>query len=170
MLAFRGRGEALWRRLETEHFDYDVFVSFAGEDLDWVLQHLVPKLEEELGLRLCIHERDFRPGKNILNNIVDSINASKKYLMVFSRHFTHSPWCQFELDLCLGHTLDYDDLLIVACLGDVPSRDLTSSMAAVLKTTTYIQWRPNRDAATLFWDRVELALEDVVADHSESLM
>ena len=166
MLAFRGRSEVLRRRLEAENFDYDVFVSFAGEDLPWVRQHLMAKLETELGLRLCIHERDFVPGKNILNNIVDSVKGSKKFLMVFSRHFTHSPWCQFELDLCLGHTLDYGDALIITCLGDVASRDLTSTMAAVLETTTYIQWRDNRDAVTSFWDRVTLSLRDIMpGDH-----
>ena len=170
MLAFRGRSEVLRRRLEAENFDYDVFVSFAGEDLDWVQQHLMAKLETELGLRLCIHERDFVPGKNILNNIVDSVKGSKKFLMVFSRHFTHSPWCQFELDLCLGHTLDYGDALIVTCLGDVASRDLTSTMAAVLETTTYIQWRDNRDAVTSFWDRVTLSLRDIMpAGHGNNV-
>ena len=168
MLAFRGRSEVLRRRLEAENFDYDVFVSFAGEDLGWVQQHLMAKLETELGLRLCIHERDFVPGKNILNNIVDSVKGSKKYLMVFSRHFTHSPWCQFKLDLCLGHTLDYGDALIVTCLGDVASRDVTSTMAAVLETTTYIQWRDNRDAVTSFWDRVTLSLRDIMQGNNEN--
>ena len=170
MLAFRGRSEVLRRRLEAENFDYDVFVSFAGEDLAWVQQHLMAKLETELGLRLCIHERDFVPGKNILNNIVDSVQGSKKFLMVFSRHFTHSPWCQFELDLCLGHTLDYGDALIVTCLGDVATRDLTSTMAAVLETTTYIRWRDNRDAVTSFWDKVTLSLRDIMpGDHENSV-
>ena len=170
MLAFRGRSEVLRRRLEEENFDYDVFVSFAGEDLDWVQQHLMAKLETELGLRLCIHERDFVPGKNILNNIVDSVKGSKKHLMVFSRHFTHSPWCQFELDLCLGHTLDYGDALIVTCLGDVVSRDLTSTMAAVLETTTYIQWRDNRDVVTSFWERVMLSLRDIMQGNNENIV
>ena len=165
MLAFRGHSDIMRRRLQQEDFDYDVFVSFTGEDLDWVQQHLMAKLETELGLRLCIHERDFVPGKNILNNIVDSVKGSKKFLMVFSRHFTHSPWCQFELDLCLGHTLDYGDALIVTCLGDVASRDLTSTMAAVLETTTYIQWRDNRDAVTSFWNRVTLSLRDIMPDN-----
>ena len=161
MLAFRGHSDIMRRRLQQEGFDYDVFVSFAGEDLPWVRQHLMAKLETELGLRLCIHERDFVPGKNILNNIVDSVKNSKKYLMVFSKHFTHSPWCQFELDLCLGNTLDYGDALVVACLGDVASRDLTSTMAAVLQTTTYIQWRELSDAQSLFWRKLRASLREL---------
>ncbi|KAL8561091.1 hypothetical protein ACOMHN_031035 [Nucella lapillus] len=162
MLAFKGHSDIMRKRLQTEHFDYDVFVSFAGEDLSWVRQHLAPQLEGGWGLRLCIHERDFLPGKNILDNIVDSVKASKKYVMVFSRHFALSPWCQFELDLCLGHVMDYNDALIVTCLDDIASRDMTSTMSAVLKTTTYLQWRNSPDDVRSFWQRIRLSVRDLI--------
>ena len=74
-------------------------------------------------------------------------------MMDFSKHFAKSQWCQFDLDLCLGYAIDNDDALIVVCLGDVVSRDLTGTMMAVLKTTTYIQ---------CFWGRLLLALNGIM--------
>ena len=162
MLAFRGHGEIMRRRLQEENFTYDVFVSSAEEDEAWVLEELLPALEGRLALRVCFHKRDFVPGKNILNNIVDSVKGSKKFLMVFSKDFATSRWCQFELDLCLGHVFDNDDDLIVTCLDDVVSRDVTSTMTAVLRTTTYIQWPRDPGAAVSFWNRLERALHQIL--------
>ena len=162
MLAFRGHGEIMRRRLVEENFTYDVFVSSAEEDEAWVLEELLPTLEGRLGLRVCFHKRDFVPGKNILNNIVDSVKGSKKFLMVFSKDFAASRWCQFELDLCLGHVFDNDDDLIVTCLDDVASRDVTSTMTAVLRTTTYIQWPRDPRASDLFWRRLERSLHQIL--------
>ena len=162
MLAFRGHGEIMRRRLQEENFTYDVFVSSAEEDEAWVLEELLPTLEGRLALRVCFHKRDFVPGKNILNNIVDSVKGSKKFLMVFSKDFAASRWCQFELDLCLGHVFDNDDDLIVTCMDDVASRDVTSTMTAVLRTTTYIQWLRDPGAAASFWHRLERALHQIL--------
>ncbi|XP_070204893.1 toll-like receptor 2 type-2 [Littorina saxatilis] len=162
--SFRGRGEfRRRRRLETGSFDFDVFVSYTKNDLWWVREHLMPELEGRLGLRLCVHERDFLPGNNIVDNIVDCVQSSKKVMMVFSRHFVSSQWCQFELALCLRHVIETDDALIVTCLDDMTSLDVTSTMVAVLKTTTYIQWDECPYAIASFWGRLERALSEIIS-------
>jgi hypothetical protein len=127
-------------RLQSNIFDFHVFLSYASEDLPWVRSHLMSELEHRLGLKLCIHQRDFIVGNNIVDNIVDCVQSSKKIIMVFSRHYVRSQWCQFELNYCLNHVMDYDDALIVLCVDDVASRKMTPAMMALLKTTTYIQW------------------------------
>ncbi|XP_070181141.1 toll-like receptor 3 [Littorina saxatilis] len=160
--AFRGHGDASRRRLQTGHFDYDIFVSHDSDDLPWVRKHLMPELEEHLGLRLCLHQRDFTLGRNIVDNIADCVERSKKVMMLFSSSFVQSQWCQFELSLCLTHVMDFDDALIIVCLDDVPSRDLTTAMMAVLKTTTYIQWMDDRDAITSFWGRLRVAVNEIL--------
>ena len=160
--AFRGRGDNRRSRLQNNNFNYDVFVSYTSEELPWVRQHLMPELEDRLGLRLCVHERDFIPGNNIVDNIAECVESSKKILMVFSKDFVHSQWCQFELTYCLHHVMDHDDALIVVCVDDVASRDMTTAMMAVLKTTTYIQWAELDEAVESFWGRLHLALHEVM--------
>ncbi|XP_070191358.1 toll-like receptor Tollo [Littorina saxatilis] len=158
---FRGRGDVRRMRLHANCFDYDVFVSYTKEDLPWVREHLMPELQDRLGLRLCVHQRDFIPGNNIVDNIVECVQSSRKSLMVFSKDFVYSQWCQFELTFCLSHVMDYDDTLLIVCLDDVTSRDMTPAMMAVLKTTTYIQWEDHGDAVDSFWGRLRLALREV---------
>ena len=167
--AFRGHGDLRQQRLQTGHFDYDVFVSYCGPQLPWVQQHLLSHLEEQQGLRLCLHERDFIPGRNIVDNIVDCVHGSKKVLMVFSRHFVLSQWCQFELAFCLKHVMDYDDALIVVCVDDVASRQMTPAMMAVLKTTTYLQWGEEEEVADSFWSRLQLALAEIMEQQEDQV-
>jgi toll-like receptor 13 len=164
--AFRGRDDVRRRYLQQGHFEYDVFVSYASENLRWVRQNLMAELEGNMGLRLCIHEREFIPGKNIVDNISDCVQRSKKIIMVFSRHFKRSQWCQFELAYCLNHVMDYDDALIIVSLDDMTSYELTSTMMAVLKTTTYIQWDRHPDAVRSFWGRLKQALHEIIP-HAE---
>ncbi|KAK7093415.1 hypothetical protein V1264_007175 [Littorina saxatilis] len=162
--AFRTRGAARRLRFLNNYFDYDVFVSYASEDLFWIRTHLMPELEGRLGLRLCIHERDFIVGNNIVDNIVQCVESSKKILMVFSKDFVRSQWCQFELTLCLNYVMDRDDSLLIVCVDDVMSREMTPAMMAVLKTTTYIQWEEHVDAVDSFWGRLGLALQEIAAN------
>ena len=70
------------QRLEDGQFDYDLFVCYAKEDMDWVSEHLMVELENKRRLRLCIHERDFVPGKNILDNISDCVEGRKLKCLV----------------------------------------------------------------------------------------
>lgn len=47
---------------DTGH-EFDVFVSFSSEDIDFIMGEMKARLEDDRGLRLCIHTRDFIPGK-----------------------------------------------------------------------------------------------------------
>nr|QNL15302.1 toll-like receptor 1 [Littorina littorea] len=148
------------RRSRTRRFKYDVFVSYAEEDVNWVLDELLPVLEGELGLRLCIHQRDFLPGKQIVDNIADCVTDSERVVLVFSPHFARSQWCQFELKYCQSFVMERDDVMVLVALQETQSRDMTGAMLAVLQTTTYIEWEDGQDARQSFWARLRLALDE----------
>jgi hypothetical protein len=145
-----------------QHFDFDIFVSYDSLDIGWIRQQLMPELEGRRGLRLCIHERDFIPGEQIVDNIARYVERSKKVMMVFSKNFVRSEWCQFELTYCLRHVMNYDDSLLIVVIDDVITRRMTEAMMAVIKTTTYIQWAEHQDAIHSFWGRIRLALADIM--------
>ncbi|KAK7461606.1 hypothetical protein BaRGS_00038650 [Batillaria attramentaria] len=63
------------KRHHDDRFEFDAFVSFAGEDMEFVDGEMKEELEEGRGLKLCIHERDFVPGQYIASNIVDFRSA-----------------------------------------------------------------------------------------------
>lgn len=66
---------------EPEPFTYHAFISYSHSDADWVRDQLLPSLENSRNpYRLCIHERDFMPGRWIIDNIIDNIENSRKVL------------------------------------------------------------------------------------------
>ncbi|KAJ8306682.1 hypothetical protein KUTeg_015723 [Tegillarca granosa] len=82
------------------HYDilvvFDVFISYSREDWDWVKNTLLPNLSCE-GYRVCVDFKDFVPGTEISENILNSIYKSKKTIVVLSKNFLNSVWGQFEL-------------------------------------------------------------------------
>ncbi|XP_056387187.1 uncharacterized protein LOC130282696 [Hyla sarda] len=78
---------------------YHVFISYSSGDSVWV-SGLISKLENTFpSLKICFHERDFVPGKTIIDNMVECIQRSQKTVMVLSPDFVRSRWCQFEAKL-----------------------------------------------------------------------
>ncbi|XP_076458145.1 toll-like receptor 2 type-2 isoform X2 [Babylonia areolata] len=150
------------RRLlrERRRYRYDLFVSYAEENMDWVDHQLIPILEGQWGLRLCVHQRDFVPGKHIVDNISDCVEDSERILLVFSPSFARSEWCQFELKFCQTCVMERDDVLVIVALQTVGSRDMTGAMMAVLRTTTYVEWEDEEEQHPMFWERLRLTLED----------
>jgi hypothetical protein len=143
------------------HYEYDVFVSYAEEDGDWVRSVLQPVVEGRWGVRLCLHYRDFHPGKQVLDNIECCMEGSRRTMLVFSPHFARSPWCQFELSLGLDHALNREYDLLVLYLSDVGPEDMTAGMAAILRSCTYLQWAERGLEARLFWNNLRAALPNV---------
>lgn len=41
---------------------YDIFISYCQNDRDWVLNELIPNVEESEQISICLHERDFQVG------------------------------------------------------------------------------------------------------------
>ncbi|ELW67310.1 Toll-like receptor 2 type-1 [Tupaia chinensis] len=80
---------------------FHLFVSYSSVDAEWTHQ-LISRLEaDHMGLRVCLHERDFTPGRNILENMSECIQQSQKVLLVLSQGFVKSRWCLLEADLSL---------------------------------------------------------------------
>ncbi|XP_073451307.1 uncharacterized protein [Aquarana catesbeiana] len=80
---------------------YHVFISYSTGDSIWV-SGLIHKLEDAFpDLKICFHERDFVPGKTIIDNMVECIQSSQKTVMVLSPDFVRSRWCLFEANLSM---------------------------------------------------------------------
>ncbi|KPI96262.1 Toll-like receptor 13 [Papilio xuthus] len=121
---------------ENMIFNYDVFVSYCHEDRDWVLDQLLPHVEVDANVSVCLHERDFmvttppppsfpshipcrrspptvtplaslfQVGLSILENIVSCMDRSKTILLILSQKFLLSQWCQFEMHLAQHRLLE----------------------------------------------------------------
>ena len=111
--------------LDKREYAYDAFVMYNQADSKWVIHQLRPQLEENRPkLRLCIHQRDWLGGLDITDNIVDSIEASRKSILIVSNAFAASSWCQFELTMAQTRLFEEDrDNLILVLLEEIAEVD-----------------------------------------------
>lgn len=140
---------------------YDAFVSYNVHDEAWVYEELMPHLEREQGWKLCLHHRDFVPGKPIVENITDAIYGSRKTLCVISRRYLQSEWCSREMQVASFRLFDERrDVLILVFLEDIPSCHLSPyyRMRRVLKKQTYLRWPGPGAEAHVFWEKLRQAL------------
>ncbi|XP_049429880.1 uncharacterized protein LOC125887245 [Epinephelus fuscoguttatus] len=78
---------------------YHVFISYSSTDYQWT--HSLINQLESCGLQVCYHERDFTPGRTVLENMSDCIQESQKVLLVLSQEFVRSRWCLLEANMSL---------------------------------------------------------------------
>ncbi|KFB37603.1 hypothetical protein ZHAS_00004845 [Anopheles sinensis] len=129
------------RRLSTCSFAYDVFVSYSEHDRQWILDELLPNLERSEDISVCLHERDFKVGVSILENIIHCMDQSRTLLLVISERFLLSHWCQFEMHLAQHRLLETRrEHLILVMLEDIPKIKRPRTLQYLMKTKTYIKW------------------------------
>ena len=78
-------------------FKYDVFLSFRGEDTRKnFVDHLYNALKQK-GIETYKDDEKIRKGKTISDELIQAIEDSKFYIIVFSKNYASSSWCLDEL-------------------------------------------------------------------------
>ncbi|XP_017946494.1 toll-like receptor 2 type-2 [Xenopus tropicalis] len=143
---------------------FDGFVSYSERDSEWVENMMVPKLENAtLAMKLCLHKRDFVPGKWIIDNIIDAMEKSYKTVFVLSEHFVRSEWCKYELEFSHFRLFDENNDSAILILLDpieketVPKR--FCKLRKLMNTKTYLEWPTDEEQQEVFWDNLKTALQ-----------
>ncbi|NXO60700.1 TLR21 protein, partial [Aramus guarauna] len=152
------------KRAPPKDLCYDAFVSYSENDSDWVENIMVRELEQACPpFRLCLHKRDFVPGKWIVDNIIDSIEKSHKTLFVLSEHFVQSEWCKYELDFSHFRLFDENnDAAILVLLEPIQSKTIPKrfcKLRKIMNTKTYLEWPPDEEQQEMFWENLKGALK-----------
>ncbi|XP_069100715.1 toll-like receptor 13 [Pleurodeles waltl] len=150
------------KRKSDSKYTYDAFVSYNRHDEEWVMRDLLPTLEEQYHWKLCLHHRDFQPGKPILDNIVENIYASRKTICIISEQYLGSEWCSSEMQVASFRLFDErKDVLILIFLQEIPKERLSPyhRMRKLVKRKTYLRWPQKREEVQLFWHKVNMALK-----------
>nr|XP_036670585.1 toll-like receptor 2 type-2 isoform X2 [Drosophila suzukii] len=146
---------------------YDIFISYCQNDRPWVLNELLPNVEETGDVSICLHERDFQIGVTILDNIISCMDRSYSLMLIISSKFLLSHWCQFEMYLAQHRIFEVSkEHLILVFLEDIPRRKRPKTLQYLMDVKTYIKWptgkgdaSPKLEERKLFWKRLRRSLE-----------
>lgn len=135
---------------------YDAFVSFSQEDSEFVALHLAPGLEHgEPPYKLCIHYRDWLAGEWIPDQIIRSVQDSRRTIVVLSKNFIRSVWGRLEFKAAHHQALqDQKNRIIIIVFGDLPPQsEMDPELRMYVKFNTYLKW-----GDPWFWQKMRYAM------------
>ncbi|XP_077329963.1 toll-like receptor 12 [Lithobates pipiens] len=151
-----------WLNHRLQHkdkYEYDVFVSYNANNELWVTEQLLPNLEQKGPpfFKVCIHNRDFEIGKDIVENILDSIYNSRWTVCVITHNYLQSNWCSLEMRMATYKLLtESKDSLILIFLYKISREELQyyHRLTKLLNKKTYLDWPDHENEQELFWARL----------------
>ncbi len=96
---------------------YDVFISYAHEDLGWV-SGFAERLADE-GLRVARDEVVLRPGDVLVHAVEQAIRDSAHGILVFSPASVASGWVRQEYSALMQRSIEEGRRFIPVVIGDV---------------------------------------------------
>ena len=134
---------------------YDAFISFSGNDYEWISDTLCVRLENhDPPYKLCLHHRDFLVGAPIQKNILNGIEKSKRMIMILSKNFVRSEWCLLEFRAAHQKVLeDRMNYLIIILFDDVDMAEVDDEIKLYMRTNTYLSVKNK-----WFWEKLFYAL------------
>ncbi|XP_030374188.1 protein toll-like [Scaptodrosophila lebanonensis] len=142
-----------YKELEAKKL-YDGFIAYPAVDSE-LLPEFVDRLENEPhNYRMCIYERDWPVGSVIPDCICNSINNSKRTIILLTKHFLNSNWGRLELRAGIrASSQDRTMRLIIVMYPGVDTDNLDSELGTYLKFTIHLKREdPN------FWHKLLYAM------------
>ncbi|XP_054890105.1 toll-like receptor 1 [Poeciliopsis prolifica] len=163
----RAKHRARMQQLRPEDMvgiEFHAFVSYSQHDADWVKNFLLLNIEAPAGgLRICHHEKDFVPGKTIMENIITCVEKSRRSVFVLSPHFVKSEWCHYELYFASHQRLSQgSDSIVLVLLEPLPQYLIPSKyyqLKSMMNRYTYLEWPQDKAKHKLFWANLRAALQ-----------
>ena len=118
---------------DSQDFKYDVFISYARADKDWVRQELLPRLDKAQ-INYAIDFKDLRIGSLVAKEIERCIMESRKMLTVLSPKYIEREWTEFEDAMLRVMTPANRDLILI------PLRKEICELPPRFNTLTYVDF------------------------------
>ncbi|XP_004459177.1 toll-like receptor 8 [Dasypus novemcinctus] len=159
-----------YRSLSTSQTFYDAYISYDTKDAsvtDWVINELRFHLEEseDKNVLLCLEERDWDPGLAIIDNLMQSINQSKKTVFVLTKKYAKNWNFKTAFYLALQRLMDENmDVIIFILLEPVLQHSQYLRLRQRICKSSILRWPDNPKAEGLFWQ----SLKNMVLTENDS--
>ncbi|XP_056016542.1 toll-like receptor 4 [Ostrea edulis] len=144
------------------NYEHDIFLSYSGCTLMFVLNEVIPRLEGDRNMKLIIRDRDYLPGFPKTDNIMHSLQESRKTVCVVSKKYLESRWRDYELNMAkIEGIVDRGclDFVILILLPEVWNSDYPSKIMDLVKRNCYVEYPEEPCAYDDFWEKLVNMIE-----------
>ncbi|CAC5385777.1 unnamed protein product [Mytilus coruscus] len=145
---------------ELTEYVYDAFISYSDKDREFVINDCIENLEQGV-LKLCIHQRDFVPGEDITDNIINAIQNSRKTICIITRSFLDSYYCMFEFNMARMesiHSRNGKNTLFLVFYEKILPEELPLVLYELIQNQSYIEYPNDEQGDVIFWQKIKDAI------------
>ena len=150
---FRSRQE----RLQCNQ-RFHAFVSYGNTNYQWAALELKPKLERA-GFRLMLPDFHFDPGADYIDNVMDAIDNSRRFIFVITRDFLTDEWCEYHIQVARSRALrkESENFIIVIVRDSIPLHEIPKSLQRIWIRVKCLRWPIDGDeeAVCQFWETLQ---------------
>ncbi|XP_056016531.1 toll-like receptor 4 [Ostrea edulis] len=139
------------------NYEHDVFLSYSGCTLMFVLNEVIPRLEGNRNMKLIIRDRDYLPGFPKTDSIMHSLQESRKTVCIVSKKYLESRWRDYELNMAKTEGIvDRSglDFVILILLPEVYNSGYPRKIMDLVKRNCYIEYPEESCACDDFWNEL----------------
>nr|QNQ79671.1 toll-like receptor [Anadara sativa] len=154
--------------LDMSEYVYDAFVAYPADDYQWIWREMRVQMENNYGLKLCLHDREFVPGETISQNIHDFMQKSKKIIFDVTPGFVDARWFDYELEMARMDMMERrnNNGIIVIIRNGIQPEHMPRAFNNIWHSITCLSWPDDEDdvvtraeAEEMFWRRLRDVLE-----------
>jgi len=146
--------------------EYDVFLSYAHQDSQYVEETLLPGLESpdnpQHQYKCLIHTRNWLPGYSIPDQILNSVHTTRRTIIVLSSSYLQSMWSLMEFQAAYVKTMEENvQRVVIVLVGQMPNiEDMNENLQKYIKTKNYIL-----SEDPWFWKKLRYHLDRKTSRH-----
>ena len=151
---------------DNDNYQYDMFISYANDDYRFVTDEMYNNLDE-MGISMCLHQKDFLPGSYIAENILRAIKSSRKTVIILSPAFLDSKWCMYEFNMARMEGLygrNGESIIFIVMYEEIDITRITDEMRECLESESYLSYPKEEEERPYFWEMLTRTLSDTRND------
>ncbi|XP_071174736.1 toll-like receptor 2 [Mytilus edulis] len=122
-----------------ENYMYDAYVSYEDRSVTWIQEFLLPKIEDEWGLKVFLHDRDILPGDLTADAKAESIKKSRHFVFIITEHFTEGKWGKFEIERAVYEKCTTNLRKIIVILQNIQVKDIPEEIVKISNDVCFIE-------------------------------
>ena len=155
-----------------KEFQYDAFISYANENYQFATREMFQTLVVS-GLSLCLHQKDFLPGTDIAENILQAIRNSRKTVIILTNDFLESKWCMYEFNMGRMESIfsrNGENIIIVVKYADIDMTRVSPELQECLESESYLEYPAEAAEQPYFWEMLVRILKRQIMKTDETIV